>query len=857
MRNTFNPRKRIWITAVLCALPHACGPAPTLPDAATDAPPAAPARAQPLEAATYAGRLADGNTFIAVVTGGAAIRAYVCDGVTDTWFDGGAMRLPALVTAPDGSELYLRAEASGVAGSVRRPGGAEQTFRAARTQTSALFRAEAVVGEDRYLGGWIVLPDGAQRGVVREGSAFVPSSLMGSTPVAEAAARAVEFLAPARFEPDALQRRTTNTLAFNIAGLGDSYASGEGAPEEQGNHNGDGLADAPGERAEVWDRRARTRSEAQGYVPPDFTERAPGVPASVPLSPAPTEEDLATVCHRSGRNGTRRAAEILHAEWPRANVNAESFACSGAKILHLVAERDAGGSDYRGPDGSDQRRLGVRAMLPQVEQLRRSLRASRRPLDALTVGIGGNDLNFATLIAACLADPGCHDDIPLLLPGLTRTPRRLIADGRAGVDGEPGAAEKFRRLAVSIDNLRAVRRSEVLLVDVPNLVRHHVAGTPASQTDVCEGVDMIGFGATRSLVTQDETNFIDADVMPVFRDVLGDARRAHGWTLVNAHVATSSHHGLCAGGASWFGTLLSGLERQGADIDVPRELETVIQAFVGGDADPDGFPFHISGGLGHPNLAYHVDGLGPAIADSLRPLLRAHVRPLAPINLRVSAQRFNGDISVRWDDRATTETEFRVRVRRVNVPGAAGTDAGATTQPDGEERLRDPDMDTEYTIAARGRAAYDVDVRACHVGRDVSFEECSAYTPALRVTNFAPTVVPTGLTARNEVCPTALACFPARMAWAPVADPTGAHVFYEVDLDGRRFITQGTFLEESVGTSFKVRSCNLVGCGPFSPPHVAPRRATLTTGISAHCQSLRATQRLPGEPTLDPAGLCR
>ena len=123
----------------------------------------------------------------------------------------------------------------------------------------------------------------------------------------------------------------------------------------------------------------------------------------------------------------------------------------------------------------------------------------------------------------------------------------------------------------------------------------------------------------------------------------------------------------------------------------------------------------------------------------------------------------------------------------------------------------------------------------------MSFEECSAYTPALRVTNFAPTVVPTGLTARNEVCPTALACFPARVAWAPVADPTGAHVFYEVDLDGRRFITQETFLEESVGTRFMVRGCNLVGCGPFSPPHVAPRRATLTTGITAHCQSLRET----------------
>ncbi len=80
--------------------------------------PAPAAIASSLEEASFAGRFEDDDTFVAVVTGSDAIRAYVCDGEDDVWFDGSALRLPARLISAEGHELYLAED--GLFGSLTR-----------------------------------------------------------------------------------------------------------------------------------------------------------------------------------------------------------------------------------------------------------------------------------------------------------------------------------------------------------------------------------------------------------------------------------------------------------------------------------------------------------------------------------------------------------------------------------------------------------------------------------------------------------------------------------------------------------------------------------------------------------------
>jgi hypothetical protein len=147
-----------------------------------------------------------------------------------------------------------------------------------------------------------------------------------------------------------------------IVSLGDSLASGEGNP------------DAPGAFTMTYD--------------------ANGWPNGVATLRPVVWKDRR--CHRSARSGPALAAKALEDSSPHTSVTFLSLACSGATIANLVD------TPY---DGIEPTGL---TLPPQVEQVASLVGPSAdrggRPVDALLVSAGVNDLKFSRVIEDCASN---------------------------------------------------------------------------------------------------------------------------------------------------------------------------------------------------------------------------------------------------------------------------------------------------------------------------------------------------------------------------------------------------------------------------------------------------------------------
>ncbi|MFF4566716.1 hypothetical protein [Streptomyces sp. NPDC001435] len=148
-------------------------PVPT-PAGSAASPAPTPSRAQ-IADASYAGRTDDDSSSVAVsIRGGKAI-AYFCDGRRkEAWLKGdvaddGSMRL----TGRHGAELNGRLQESRqLRGTVDLDGGHYAFTADKAVKPSGLYRATATVRGAKIDGGWIVLSDGRQVGILsRDGKA--------------------------------------------------------------------------------------------------------------------------------------------------------------------------------------------------------------------------------------------------------------------------------------------------------------------------------------------------------------------------------------------------------------------------------------------------------------------------------------------------------------------------------------------------------------------------------------------------------------------------------------------------------------------------------------------------------------
>lgn len=116
----------------------------------------------------FVGRVAGTDAFVAVVTDGETAIGYVCDGQgISEWFEGTVTGDALNLTSPGGAELTATLAHTGVKGSFTAAAGETFNFTAdAAAAPAGLFRLDDTIAGEPYKGGWIILPNGEQRGTL-------------------------------------------------------------------------------------------------------------------------------------------------------------------------------------------------------------------------------------------------------------------------------------------------------------------------------------------------------------------------------------------------------------------------------------------------------------------------------------------------------------------------------------------------------------------------------------------------------------------------------------------------------------------------------------------------------------------
>ena len=164
------------------------------------------------QAQSFAGQATDSDAFVGIVNQNGSLTAYVCDG-TETavnmaeWFNGSAANGAFDLTSADGAHLTGAITAQSVTGTMTQADGKTLAFSISPASGNAgLYRAEQTTGNGTYVGGWIVLASGDQRGAVSfqgtKGDSYLPVG--GRVPV-------VRLAMPA--QPVVLQNQVKLTAA--------------------------------------------------------------------------------------------------------------------------------------------------------------------------------------------------------------------------------------------------------------------------------------------------------------------------------------------------------------------------------------------------------------------------------------------------------------------------------------------------------------------------------------------------------------------------------------------------------------------------------------------------------------------
>ena len=119
---------------------------------------------------SFAGKVAGSEAYVALVAGrGGTVLAFVTDGDSSVdWVNGVATGHTASLGNEGGATLDAKFSRRGVTGSFTRPQQPTLSFAAVPVRKPAgLYRAVEDFADGRYVGGWVVLPDGTERGSVR------------------------------------------------------------------------------------------------------------------------------------------------------------------------------------------------------------------------------------------------------------------------------------------------------------------------------------------------------------------------------------------------------------------------------------------------------------------------------------------------------------------------------------------------------------------------------------------------------------------------------------------------------------------------------------------------------------------
>ena len=266
-------------------------------------------------------------------------------------------------------------------------------------------------------------------------------------------------------------------------------------------------------------------------------------------------------CHRSAKAGPALAALAIEQADPHTSVTFISFACSGARL-------DSG--------LMGKQKKGLKKLSPQMDEVRKV--DEKRRIDALLLSIGGNDINFAKLVAKAILKSDCSQD---------KGTKELLEEGFSDL------GTKYKALADQIRLLNSVPK--VFITEYPDLV-HDATG------QLC---DEAPDDDTLRKISKPEAKWAAKDVIQRLNAAVQAAADTHGWIYVDriscefagvpcesGVLATQSvAHGYCAGEQRWVRTFNDAKRVQGTK----KCLETGLLDCI------------ISPGSVHPN------GLGHAV----------------------------------------------------------------------------------------------------------------------------------------------------------------------------------------------------------------------------------------------------
>ena len=286
-----------------------------------------------------------------------------------------------------------------------------------------------------------------------------------------------------------------------IVSIGDSFAAGEGNPDQPA----------------VW------RDKTLVPIPDDIEVWPPDVDFDL-VDEMPVWMDER--CHRSAKSGHFRAARQIEDRDPHTSITFLSFACSGSEIVEGLIGRYGG----QVVEEDEQEKLH-----PQIEAVRDLLGPVNDPgtraIDAFFVSTGGNDVGFSTILKKCaftLKDDEDSDDLSELPCATIQGPTSV---GRF-------VEERLDNLPDAYDSVDAAWSRNLLLGGV------YVTEYPAGIFTVGEGRVAGGCGLL-SGINSGEASWLTR----TGRRLNSAIRRAairNGWFLAPGLAAAFSGHGYCA-----------------------------------------------------------------------------------------------------------------------------------------------------------------------------------------------------------------------------------------------------------------------------------------------------------------------
>jgi len=225
-------------------------------------------------------------------------------------------------------------------------------------------------------------------------------------------------------------------------------------------------------------------------------------------------------CHRSLRSGAAQAVRAVEQGDRHSVVTFVPLACSGATIdVGLLGSYDG---------VQPNRRLGP--LPPQLDVLERL----RRPIDAVLLSVGANDVNFGALVRFCVKMDDCWQhrfdpahplrEAGASFPSVAETERAALERLQAGYD------RLAARLARTVDPARTI------------VVQYF---DPLHDAD--------GSICAHALPRLDatEAQWAERNVLGPLNATLEAAAARHGWQLVSGVADAFGRHGICAGRGAW------------------------------------------------------------------------------------------------------------------------------------------------------------------------------------------------------------------------------------------------------------------------------------------------------------------